>query len=285
MKKPSAKSKKLPIKWYYGGISGTLAVSATHPLDLAKVHLQTSKAQSKRFISVFVKVIKNDGVLGLYNGLSASILRQITYSFPRFGLHDWYKNTVSKKRKVSVVENVMAAGFGGAIGGITGNPADMINVRMQNDMKLPEASRRNYKSAFHGLFQVFKNEGFKGLFSGVTMTTNRAILMTIGQGAGYDQMKLILLSTNLFDDNPATHILSAFGAAGIATFLTQPFDVMKTRLMNAQVGQYTGLGHCAKDILLNGPLGFFKGIVPAFVRIGPHTILLFIIKEQLIKYF
>jgi dicarboxylate transporter 10 len=30
-----------------------------------------------------------------------------------------------------------------------------------------------------------------------------------------------------------------------------------------------------------GPSGFFKGFVPAFVRLGPHTILLFLILEQL----
>lgn len=30
-----------------------------------------------------------------------------------------------------------------------------------------------------------------------------------------------------------------------------------------------------------GPLGFFKGYVPAFVRLAPHTILTFVFLEQL----
>lgn len=272
-------------KWYFGGLAGTLAVSATHPLDLVKVHLQTSTSQSNSFTNVFIRVVHSDGVLGLFNGLSASILRQLTYSLPRFGLHDYYKIQVSKRRKISVYENVIVAGMAGLIGGVTGNPADMINVRMQNDMKLQMAMRRNYQSAIHGIIEVFQKEGFMKLLSGLSMTSNRAVLMTIGQAAGYDQMKIMLLSTNIFHDNLQTHICSAFGAAAIATVLTQPFDVMKTRLMNANVGQYSGLSHCAKDIMVNGPLGFFKGLAPAFVRIGPHTILLFIIKEQLIKHF
>jgi len=33
-----------------------------------------------------------------------------------------------------------------------------------------------------------------------------------------------------------------------------------------------------------GPSGFFKGFVPAFVRLGPHTVLLFVFLEQLRKH-
>ena len=36
-----------------------------------------------------------------------------------------------------------------------------------------------------------------------------------------------------------------------------------------------------KDIALSGPSGFFKGFVPAFVRLGPHTIITFLFFEQL----
>lgn len=34
------------------------------------------------------------------------------------------------------------AGLGGFAGGFVGNPADLVNVRMQNDMKLPPDQRR-----------------------------------------------------------------------------------------------------------------------------------------------
>ena len=30
-----------------------------------------------------------------------------------------------------------------------------------------------------------------------------------------------------------------------------------------------------------GPMGFFKGFIPAFVRLGPHTIITFMFFEQL----
>ena len=53
------------------------------------------------------------------------------------------------------------AGVSGGIGGIVGAPADMVNVRMQNDIKLPKDSpdRRNYKHAIDGLIRVMREEG------------------------------------------------------------------------------------------------------------------------------
>lgn len=57
----------------------------------------------------------------------------------------------------------------------------MINVRMQNDVKLPAGERRNYKNAIDGLIKVYRFEGPKALFNGASMATSRAIMMTIGQ--------------------------------------------------------------------------------------------------------
>lgn len=39
-------------------------------------------------------------------------------------------------------QKVFLAGASGACGGFVGTPGDMVNVRMQNDMKLPADKRR-----------------------------------------------------------------------------------------------------------------------------------------------
>lgn len=35
-----------------------------------------------------VKIVRNQGLLALYNGLSASLLRQLTYSTTRFAIYE-----------------------------------------------------------------------------------------------------------------------------------------------------------------------------------------------------
>ena len=53
-------------------------------------------------------------------------------------------------------QKVLLAAVSGLCGGIVGTPADMVNVRMQNDVKLPPDQRRNYKHALDGLFRVYR---------------------------------------------------------------------------------------------------------------------------------
>jgi len=174
----------------------------------------------------------------------------------------------------------MAAGAG-ACGGFVGTPGDMVNVRMQNDMKLPADQRRNYKHAIDGMIRVAKEEGLAKLFNGANWATMRAVLMTIGQLCFYDQIKQTLLDTPYFSDNLVTHFTSSLGAGAIATTMTQPLDVLKTRSMNAKPGEFASSLDLVKYTARNGPMAFYKGYIPAFARLGPQTILTFVFFEQL----
>ncbi|XP_057650894.1 mitochondrial dicarboxylate carrier [Diorhabda carinulata] len=265
-------------RWYFGGTASAGAACFTHPLDLIKVHLQTQQEGKLSIIGMTTNIIKKQGILALYAGLSASLLRQGTYSTTRFGMYEVLKQNT---RSDTFTSKIAIAALAGGAGGIVGTPADMINVRMQNDIKLPVEKRRNYKHAIDGLIRVFREEGPTRLFSGATTATTRAIFMTIGQLSFYDQVKILMLGTPYFNDNAVTHFLASLTAGAIATTLTQPLDVLKTRSMNAKPGEFKHLGEIILYTAKLGPLGFFKGYIPAFVRLAPHTILLFLILEQL----
>lgn len=139
----------------------------------------------------------------------------------------------------------------------------------------------SYKSVIDGLTRINREEGFRRLFSGATTATARGFLMNIGQIGFYDQIKMLLLTTTYFKDDPFTHFIASLVAGGIATTLTQPFDVLKTRAMNSKPGEFASLWAIVKHTAQLGPLGFFKGYIPAFVRLGPHTVLTFLLLEQL----
>ena len=122
--------------------------------------------------------------------------------------------------------------------------------------------------------------------------------MTIGQLCFYDQVKALLLGTPYFSDNLVTHFTSSLCAGAIATTMTQPLDVCKTRAMNAKPGEFKGALDLIRFTGRNGPMAFYKvrltrpdhfkliilylqGYIPAFVRLGPQTILTFVFFEQL----
>lgn len=275
-------------KWYFGGVASAGAACFTHPLDLLKVHLQTQQEGKLNIVTMTLNIIRKQGAVALYNGLSASLLRQMTYSTTRFGIYEVAKQHLSSgsgEKNLPFHTKVLMAASGGAAGGLVGTPADMINVRMQNDIKLPVEQRRNYKHAIDGLWKVLRTEGALRLFSGATTATSRAVLMTVGQLSFYDQVKQMMLTTSYFKDNLVTHFIASSTAGAVATTLTQPLDVLKTRMMNAKPGEYKSVWHCVVITAQSGPLGFFKGYIPAFVRLAPHTILTFVLFEQLTKYF
>lgn len=160
---------------------------------------------------------------------------------------------------------------------------------MQNDIKLPHDLRRNYYHVLDGMSTVIRYEGYKALFNGTTMATSRAVLMTIGQLSMYDQFKDLLLTKapeGTLKDDTITHIIASLMAGTTATTLTQPLDVVKTRLMNETTGHYKGAWDVARSIFRDyGPIGFFRGFLPAFVRLAPHTMLTFVFLEELRKHF
>lgn len=275
------KSKKFS-RWYFGGIGSAGAACCTHPLDLLKVHLQTQQEGKISVSRLAMKIIREQGVFSLYTGISASLCRQLSYSTVRFGIYEVGKQAMTKPgENVPFYKTVLLASAAGAAGGFVGTPADMINVRMQNDVKLPLESRRNYKHAVDGFVRVWQEEGFTRLFSGASTATMRAVLMTVGQLSFYDQVKQLLLSSGYFGDNSTTHFLSSLTAGAVATTLTQPLDVLKTRAMNAKPGEFSGTLDLVRYTAKLGPMGFFKGYVPAFVRLAPQTILTFVFLEQL----
>lgn len=64
--------------------------------------------------------------------------------------------------------------------------------------------------------------------------------------------------------------------------MCSPVDVIKTRIMSASSAQGTGALSAMKEMMrTEGVVSFFKGWTPAFIRLGPHTIVTFMVLEQL----
>ena len=66
-----------------------------------------------------VKLVRDDGFLALYNGLSASCLRQATYTTTRFAIYGAIK-ALKTDSNLSFVEKVSLAAVSGAVGAFVG---------------------------------------------------------------------------------------------------------------------------------------------------------------------
>ncbi|KAK7064664.1 mitochondrial carrier domain-containing protein [Favolaschia claudopus] len=277
-----------PTPFWLGGLAACMASSCTHPLDFAKVRMQTIESapgtQKPSILTVLRASIHESGIRSVYTGLTAAWMRQMSYSLVRLGTYEAIKERLSRKGSPSTPSLIAAASFAGGLGGIVGNPADIILVRMTSDSMRPPEQRYRYSNAITGLFSLAKEEGLRGLGRGIGTNTTRAVLMNASQVGSYDFFKAKLLrhSGNVFNyqlkDNLLLHVIASLLAGTFATTVCSPADVMRTRIMSSSSS--ASLVHVlTTSVREEGPRVLFRGWTPAFMRLGPNTVLLFVFFE------
>ncbi|KAG2421298.1 hypothetical protein HFD88_005272 [Aspergillus terreus] len=274
-----ARSVEYP-KWF-GGSASCMAVVVSHPLYLIKVRMQMDGGARQGTVKTAIRVVRSEGLRGLYSGLSAGLTRQLTYGSVRIGLYETIKEH-AKANNISMSPPVLAltAAMTGFIGAIFGTPSDIANIRMQNDRSLPPAARRNYRHVVDAWVQMKRREGWRAFIQGIWPNCFRCGFMTSSQLASYDIFKNILMRvTNTSGDHPAIHVSASLLASLVATTVCSPMDVVKTHLMESS-GKGTTLG-VIKELTRNeGPKWIFRGWTPSFVRLGPQTIATLVLLEQ-----
>ena len=144
-----------------------------------------------------------------------------------------------------------------------------------------------YKGAFDAFIRISQQEGVRGLWRGVGPTVQRAAIITAAQIPSYDHTKHTLLNRKIMHEGIRLHLVASMLAGLVCATVTSPVDVIKTRIMNQSImgngGKlYTSTFDCLiKTIRTEGLFGLYKGFIPNWLRIGPHTIITFLIFEQL----
>ncbi|KAJ3642719.1 hypothetical protein Zmor_025477 [Zophobas morio] len=277
------------VKFLFGGSAGMAATCFVQPLDLLKNRMQLAATQKERATSFQVakKIIATEGITGLYNGLSAGLLRQATYTTTRLGVYSWLFETFSqgdiKPGFIAKAAMGMAAGVCGAF---VGTPAEVSLIRMTADGRLPPQERRNYKNVFDAIIRMTKEEGVLTLWRGAIPTMGRAVVVNAAQLATYSQAKQMLMNTGVFGDGIFLHFLSSMISGLVTTVSSMPVDIAKTRIQNMKTVQgkpeYSGAVDVLAKIVKNeGLFALWKGFTPYYFRVGPHTVLTFIFLEQM----
>ncbi|XP_059084516.1 mitochondrial 2-oxoglutarate/malate carrier protein-like isoform X2 [Tigriopus californicus] len=279
------------MKFFFGGTAGMGATCFVQPLDLVKNRMQIMKKQpgpKPTSLSVITSVVKNEGVMKLYNGLSAGLLRQATYTTTRLGIYTWLFENFSNPDG-SPPSFFMKAALGmtaGACGAFVGTPAEVALIRMTSDGNLPADQRRNYKNVFEALARIFREEGLFTLWRGAIPTMGRAMVVNAAQLSSYSQAKQAIMGSGYVDDGIFCHFLASMFSGLVTTAASMPVDIAKTRIQNMTIvdgkPEYRG----ALDVILKvakneGFFSLWKGFTPYYFRLGPHTVLTFIFLEQM----
>lgn len=215
--------------------------------------------------------------------LTASLTRTLTYSTVRFGAYEKLKEmSTTPTHSPSFATLAAIAAGSGFTGSAIGNFADVVCLRMQNDLSHPPAQRYNYRNIAHGLSTMIRAEGWSSIWRGVWISGGRCAISTATQLAGYDVFKRELMARTAMTDDIPTHISASLMAGFLSTFICSPIDVIKARIMTSKT-------HLSIPVLLGrvikneGVAWMFRGLTPAFISRGPSTIITFVSFEQFKK--
>jgi solute carrier family 25 uncoupling protein 27 len=271
------------------GIAAMSAEGATFPVDITKTRMQLAgegvAGGQVGFMTAGMGIVRNEGVMGLYKGVSPAIARHIPYTGTRVILYEYLRKEATKDGAKPSFLTRLAMGFtAGGTAQTIAVPMDLIKVRMQADGKNIAAGKLDkprYTGLIHALKTIHGEEGLAGLWKGAVPAVQRAALVNLGELATYDTAKQFWLGTGYVGDNVYCHVLSAVCSGFFASLASTPADVVKTRLMN-ESGVYKGSIDCfVKTAQSEGIRGLYKGFLPGWARLGPWQLVFWVTFEQL----
>ncbi|KAG3266112.1 mitochondrial ornithine transporter 2 [Ictidomys tridecemlineatus] len=164
-----------------GSFASAIAALVLCPTELVKCRLQTMYemelsgkiVKSHNTIwSVVKSILKKDGVLGLYHGLSSTLLQEVMGYFFFFGGYELSRSFFASgrpKNELGPVPLMLSGGVAGICLWLVVFPVDCIKSRIQ------VLSMYGKQAGFIGtLLNIVRNEGVLALYSGLKATMIRA---------------------------------------------------------------------------------------------------------------
>jgi solute carrier family 25 (mitochondrial aspartate/glutamate transporter), member 12/13 len=111
-------------------------------------------------------IVKNLGLVGLYKGASACLLRDVPFSAIYFPTYNHLKRDYfgeSQTKKLGILQLLSAGAIAGMPAAYLTTPCDVIKTRLQVEARKGESS---YTSLRHCARTIYKEEGFKAFFKG-----------------------------------------------------------------------------------------------------------------------
>ena len=270
-----------------GSISGTFSTLLFQPLDLVKTKIQnhennvrTSKCATDSLLSikkpsmlrVARRVFATESILGFWKGITPSITRTIPGVGIYFGSLHWLKSWIGRE-KVSTLQSMFLGMSARCMAATILIPITVTKTRF-------ESGQFNYTRMSSALIYIHRNEGIRGLSCGLLPTILRdapysgiylmfytllkqnyapnvrnAFSLALGYGHGKNQA-----------NQAGTHFSCGILAGFLASLITHPADVLKTK-MQIHPEVYHSIAASFRKVLTDsGPKGFMNGFAPRMLR-------------------
>ncbi|KGN66219.1 mitochondrial carrier protein CoAc2 isoform X1 [Cucumis sativus] len=189
-----------------GSFAGGTAVIFTYPLDLVRTKLAFQVvAPSKSSIhglvvpehvyrgisDCFSKTFKEAGLRGLYRGVAPSLYGIFPYAGLKFYFYEEMKRHVPEEQKKNIMVKLVCGSVAGLLGQTFTYPLDVVRRQMQVQ-RLLASNNTEMMGTFETLSLIARKQGFKQLFSGLSINYLKVVPSVAIGFTVYDVMKTYL---------------------------------------------------------------------------------------------
>jgi len=286
-----------------GAGGGILSMALTYPLITLSTRAQVeSQRADSGFLDTVQRIVKREGVNGLYAGLDSALFGISVTNFVYYYWYEWTRAGFEKaaitagraSKKLTTVESMIAGAIAGSATVMLTNPIWVVNTRMttrkrnqeSDESLIPVAKGPKAPTTIGTLLALIRDEGPQALFSGVVpalvLVINPILQYTI-----FEQLKNMIEKKRRVTPTMA-FLLGALGKL-FATSITYPYITVKSRMHVAgRDGGKDNMVNAMKRIVREeGTVGLYKGIGPKVTQSVLTAAFLFafkdVIYEQTIK--
>lgn len=278
-----------------GAFAGATGATAVYPIDLVKTRMQNQRNTASRLyessLDCFKKVVKTEGVKGLYKGIGPQLVGVAPEKAIKLVVNQLARQlfqNITGKEQLPIYLEALAGGCAGASQVVFTNPLEIVKIRLQIQGEALKFGAQPKRAT-----TIVWELGPKGLYKGSAACLMRDIPFSAIYFPAFSRMKEYALSST--DENSSKYerwakILTAATLAGIpASSLVTPADVIKTRLqVEARTGQqtYSGIWDCTQKVYAQeGFSAFWKGTGARVCRSSPQFGVTLLTYEFLSDYF
>ncbi|XP_049820136.1 calcium-binding mitochondrial carrier protein Aralar1 isoform X1 [Aethina tumida] len=257
-----------------GSVAGAVGATAVYPIDLVKTRMQNQRTGSfigevmyRNSIDCFRKVIRHEGIFGLYRGLVPQLMGVAPEKAIKLTVNDFVRDKFyDKNGNIPIYGEIISGACAGGSQVVFTNPLEIVKIRLQVAGEIAGGEKVR-------AWPVVKELGLLGLYKGARACLLRDVPFSAIYFPAYAHTKASLADESGYN-HPLTLLLAGAIAGIPAASLVTPADVIKTRLqVVARAGQttYSGVLDATRKIYAEeGFRAFWKGAVARVFRSSPQ---------------
>lgn len=296
-----------------GGIAGCVAKTAVAPLSRVTILMQVQSMRPHKYkdgvnpnnigvIASLRKICIEEGACSLWRGNVATLVHRFPYTSVTFYANGAIRSRLDHAPWAAALpghSRALAAGGGSAcLAVLFCYPLDVVKTRL-----ITQTKRDYYNGIVDALRKIYRDEGVRGLYRGLSMSIISVVPSLALNFALYEEFSLFYSGLGA---PPFMHSLLAGGSSGAtSSTLLFPVDLLRRQMQMVGLGGrprvYANVFQAVRHVyrvgarshdasvgsILRPFLGlreFFRGLVPELTKVTPNNAIMFCVHGQLLSH-